>query len=151
MNIALLIIHGLLAVLLLGALTHQALAVTWPRKPGESDFVARFRGVNGIGYVNAIIVLFIVTFIFGGYIYTIYRVEVRPPLEAIRDLPTVGLFELKEHFLAMALAMLPAYWYYWKRRPEARLTRGMITVILALTVWFGFIVGHIVNNARGFF
>ena len=151
MNIALLIVHGLMAVLLLGALTHQAFAVVWPRRPGQTDFVARFRGVNGAGYTNAIVVLFVATFIMGSIIYTTYRVEVRPPLEAIQDLPTVGLFELKEHFLAMMLAMLPAYWYFWKRRPEERQARTMMTVILALTVWFGFIVGHIVNNARGFF
>src|SRR5687767_1423428 len=104
MNIALLIIHGLMAVLLLGALTHQALAVVWPRRPGQTDFVARFRGVNGAGYTNAVVVFFVATFIMGSIIYTTYRVEVRPPLEAIQDLPTVGLFELKEHFLAMMLA-----------------------------------------------
>lgn len=151
MNVALLIIHGLFAVALLGALTHQAMGAVWPRKPGQTDFVARFRGVNGVGYTNAVVVLFVITFILGGIVYTVYRIEVRPPLEALQDLPTVGLFELKEHFLAMGLGMLPAYWYFWKRRPEQRMTRTMITVILALIVWWSFIVGHIVNNVRGFF
>ncbi len=150
MNIALLITHGLFAVALLGALTHQALGTVWPRKPGQRDFVARFRGVNGVGYTDAVIVLYIATFIMGGIVYTIYRIEVRPPLEALQDLPTVGLFELKEHFLAFGLAMLPAYWFFWHRRPEQRLTRTMITVLLALIVWWSFLVGHIVNNVRGF-
>ena len=151
MNVGLLIIHGLFAVALLGAVTHQAMGAVWPRRPGQADFVARFRGVNGVGYTNAVIVLYVVTFILGGIIYTTYRIEVRPPLEALQDLPTVGLFELKEHFLAMAAGMLPAYWYFWKRRPEPRGPRTMITVILALVVWFSFIAGHIVNNVRGFF
>ena len=149
MTVTLLIIHGLLAVFLLGALTHQALASVWPRKPGQSDFVARFRGVNGAGYTNAVVVLFIATFIMGGIVYTFYRTQVRPPLEALQDLPTVGLFELKEHYLAIALAMLPGYWYYWRRRPDARGTRAAITVVLALSVWAGFIIGHIINNVRG--
>ena len=147
--ITLLIVHGLFAVFLLGALTHQALASVWPRKPGQSDFVARFRGVNGAGYTNAVIVLFIATFVLGGWVYTYYRTQVRPPLEALRDLRTVGLFELKEHYLAIALAMLPGYWYYWRRRPDARRTRAAITIILALSVWAGFIIGHIINNVRG--
>ncbi len=151
MNVALLIIHGLFAVALLGAVTHQAMGAVWPRRPGQTDFVARFRGVNGVGYTNAVIVLYVITFVLGGVIYTTYRIEVRPPLEALQDLPTVGLFELKEHFLAMAGGMLPAYWYFWKRRPEQRASRTMITVILALVVWFSFIAGHIVNNVRGFF
>jgi hypothetical protein len=149
MTIGLLIIHGLVAVFLLGALTHQALAATWPRKPGETDFVARYRGTNGPGYANAVVVLFIATFILGGIVYTFYRTQVRPPLEALQDLRTVGLFELKEHYLAIALAMLPAYWYYWRRRPDATRARAGITVVLAVSVWAGFIIGHIINNVRG--
>jgi len=35
MNITLLIIHGLLAVMLLGAITHQSFNTVWPRRPGE--------------------------------------------------------------------------------------------------------------------
>ena len=149
MTIAFLIVHGLVAVFLLGAVTHQAMAAVWPRKPGQTDFVARFRGVNGAGYTNAVVVLFIATFILGGIVYVFYRTQVRPSLEALRDLRTVGLFELKEHYLAIALGMLPGYWYYWKRRPDARKTRAAITVILALSVWAGFIIGHIINNVRG--
>ena len=149
MTVTLLIIHGLIAVALLGALTHQAFAATWPRKPGQNDFVARYRGTNGAGFANAVVVLFIATFIMGGIVYTFYRTQVRPPLEALQDLPTVGLFELKEHYLGIALAMLPAYWYYWKRRPDARRTRAAITIVLAVSVWAGFIIGHIINNVRG--
>jgi hypothetical protein len=148
-NIFLLIVHGLVAVALMGAVTHQACAAAWPRKPGQTDFVSRFRGVNGVGYVNAVIVLYLITFIIGGYIYIFYRIEVRPPLEVLGDLPTIGLFEIKEHFLAIALGMLPAYWYYWKRRPENKAARVGTTLVLAFAVWIGFIFGHIVNNVRG--
>jgi hypothetical protein len=149
MNIILLIFHGIFAVLLLGAITHQMLTTVWPRKPGETNFVARFRGVNGAGYTNAIVVLYVITFIIGGYIYIFYRIQVRPPLEALLDLPTIGVFELKEHFLAIGLGMLPAYWYFWKRRPEDRLARTGLTTVLAFAVWVGFLGGHFVNNVRG--
>ena len=50
----LLIIHGLLAVALLGALTHQAMSVLVPvRQAAESaGFVTRFRAVHGPGYAR---------------------------------------------------------------------------------------------------
>ena len=40
----LLIMHGICALLLVGASTHQALGVFWPRRPGQTDFVANARG-----------------------------------------------------------------------------------------------------------
>ena len=57
----LLIVHGLLAVALLGAITHQALSVWAPARKPAASFVGRFRGVSGAFYTNAIIVLFVVT------------------------------------------------------------------------------------------
>ena len=59
----LLIIHGLLAVALLGALTHQAMSVLTPvRQVAEgAGFVTRFRTVPGGGYAAAVCVLWIVT------------------------------------------------------------------------------------------
>ena len=149
MNVTLLVIHGICALALVGATTHQALVVLWPRRPGENNFVARYRGVNAPGYTDAVVVLYIITAIFGAIVYTIYRIQVRPALEDVGDLATVGLFELKEHFLAITAASLPAYWYYWRKRPDARMTRAALALLLAGNVWFGFIAGNIVNNVRG--
>ena len=149
MNVTLLIVHALCAVFLLGALTHQSISAVWPRRPGETDFVARYRGANAPGYTDAVIVFYLITAILGGIVYAAYRVQARPALEAVGDLPTVGLFELKEHFLVIAFGVLPAYWYFWRRRPEYRATRAILAVFLAANVWFGFIAGHIVNNVRG--
>ena len=78
------IIHALLAVALLGALTHQAVAVLMPvrqRRRGVPGFVTRFRAVHGPGYAVAVCVLWIVTFFFGAWIYTKYRMYVRIPIE----------------------------------------------------------------------
>src|SRR5262245_50093022 len=76
------IVHALLAVALLGALTHQAVSVLMPVRAGAGgSFVTRFRAVHGPGYATAVCILWIVTFIFGAWIYTKYRIYVRIPIE----------------------------------------------------------------------
>jgi hypothetical protein len=47
---------------------------------------------------------------------------------------------------------LPIYWYFWKnaRYPEYDSPRRWLTVVLAVMVWYMFLVGHILNNVRGF-
>ena len=97
----LLIVHGLLAVALLGAITHQAVALWWPVRVLSGSFVARVRAVPSISYVWAIIVLYIVTFIMGAWIYTQYRYTSRLALEQLRFFKTVGSFEIKEQFIAI--------------------------------------------------
>jgi len=53
----LLIIHSLLAVALLGALTHQAISVWWPATRRTGSFVSGLRSVPSMSYTNAIILL----------------------------------------------------------------------------------------------
>jgi len=154
MNIwtVLLIVHGLLAVALLGAITHQTLSVWVPARRPADSFVARFRSVPGASYANAMVVLYLFTFVFGGIIYTEYRISVRTVVEQLGMWSHNGAFELKEHFAAVGLAILPAYWHYW-REPvsgEHGRTRDVLTALLAFIVWWNFLVGHILNNIRGF-
>ena len=66
MWLALLIIHGLLAFLLLGAITHQVVSVWAPAHARRGNILARFSAVPGAGYVNAVIVLYLVNATFGG-------------------------------------------------------------------------------------
>ena len=146
----LLILHGICALLLIGAVSHQALGVFWPRRPGQTDFVANARGIRPQIYVVPIIILFVITFILGATVYPVYRVYVRPPLEDLRVLYGIGLFEIKENFAAIVLASLPAYWYFWKRTSDYPTTRAALTAIVFTTVWYNFIAGHILNNLRGF-
>jgi hypothetical protein len=149
---AFLILHMLLAVTLLGAITHQAVSVCWPRRDRSQSFVASFRGVNGMTYTNAIIVLFIITFVVGAIIYPYYRLNIKTVLDRLKFLAAIGSFEAKEHYISIGLGLLPAYWYFW-RQPLAednRTTRAVITVILAFVVWWAFLVGHILNNIRGY-
>lgn len=148
----LLIVHGLLAVALLGAITHQAAGVLAPVRGPAGSFVGRFRSVPGASYTNAIVVLYLLAFLFGGIIYAEYRIEVRTVVEQLGLWKQNGAFELKEHFAAVGLAILPAYWYYW-RQPlsgEHTRTRAILTAMLAFIVWWNFLVGHILNNIRGF-
>jgi hypothetical protein len=150
----LLIIHGLLAVALLGALTHQAMSVLLPVRSvaGGAGFVTRFRAVPGAEYATAICVLWIVTFTFGAWIYTEYRTYVRIPIEQAGYWKTQGFFEMKEHLATIGLGLLPIYWYLWKnsRNADYDSARKWITVYLGGACWFIFLVGHVVNNVRGF-
>jgi hypothetical protein len=152
MTIALLILHGLLAVALLGAITHQTISVWSPAQGKAESFVGRMRSVSAPSYVNAIVVLYLLTALLGGIIYPAYRLNVRIVLEQMQLFKQNGAFELKEHLVALGLGMLPAYWYFW-RQPlveENARNRAVITIILAFIVWWGFLVGHVLNNIRGF-
>jgi hypothetical protein len=150
----LLIVHGLLAVALLGALTHQAAAVLTPSRAGAAarGFVTRFRSVSGPSYAAAVCVLWVLAFILGGWIYTKYRIYVRIPIEQEGHWKTQGAFELKEHLTSIGLGLLPFYWYLWKNARNAAYdsARKWLTVLLAAICWYAFLVGHVVNNVRGF-
>lgn len=148
----LLIIHGLAAVALLGALTHQALATVWPGRKG-AGFGQSFRAVSAAGYANACVVLYLVTFALGAYIYPPYRVSVRTWIERAQLWDVSGLFEFKEQVFAIGLGLLPLYWLLWRRPQDGTLsrTRAWITAILCVSVWYGVVAGHIINNVRGMF
>jgi hypothetical protein len=152
MIVVLLIIHALLAVTLLGAITHQTISVWLPLRKTAGSFVGRMRAVPAASYVNAIIFLYLATAILGGIIYPSYRLSVRIVLEQLQLWKANGAFELKEHFVAVGLGMLPAYWYFWRQPLAADYarTRAVLTSILAFIVWWSFLVGHILNNIRGF-
>jgi hypothetical protein len=150
----LLIVHMLLAVTLLGAITHQA-ATTFSSAPSAQQadgFLRRFSSVRGAGYTNAVCTLWVLTYILGGFIYTKYRIAIRIPMEQEGYWKTVGVFELKENLASVVLMILPFYWYLWKHAETAAYdsARRWTTVVIAAIVWYMFLAGHIVNNVRGF-
>ena len=152
MTTLLLIIHGLMAVALIGAVTHQAISVALPGRRPAVSFVGRVRVVTPTSYVGAIVVLYVITALLGAIIYPEYRLQVRIVVEQLGLWPAHGAFELKEHFLAVGLGLLPAYWHSWRQPldPQYARTRVALTMILAFVVWWGFLTGHILNNIRGF-
>jgi hypothetical protein len=150
----LLIAHSIMAVFILGALTHQVLSVYWaPKAAGHPGFITSLRAVRGASYTNAVIVMYLITALLGGLIYTTYRIEVRQfYLDEYKLYKMNGLFELKEHLIAIGVGLLPAYWYYWRKvaTPENATVRAVLSAFLAFSVWFGFIVGHLLVNIQGF-
>ena len=147
-----LLLHAILAVLLLGAVTHQALAIGGNHFD-KSSFFKRFRSVDAAGYSTAIVVLFAATSLIGALLYPQYRLIVRPFLENADLRAANGAFEIKEQFAAIGLGMLPAYWACWKRPllPEYSTARQGMTWLLAAITWWNFSVGHILNGIRGLF
>lgn len=147
LTIAMLIVHGLASVLLLGGLTHQVAASA---RPGQvnNTFFRHYRAINGSVMVDAIVIAYLVTFLLGALIYPTYRLDVRIALVEMRLPWAIGLFEIKEHWAAIGLASLPLYRHLW-RAGDASAGRAALTLLLASVVWFNFVVGHVLNNLRG--
>ena len=148
----LVIIHGLVAVALLGATTHQTLAIWAPVGAKPGSFFGRFRAVPPVSFANAILVLYLVAAVLGAIVYLDFRVDVRPQLERDHHFAALGLFDLKEHFISIGLGLLPAYWVAWRRplADDLSRTRAALTTIFAFIVWWGFLMGHVLNNILGF-
>jgi len=147
-TVLLLILHGLSAVLLLGAVTHQALALWWPAHEQGAAWWHSLRAVHPERYVRAVVVLFGFTVLLGTIDYTPFRLFARQEYLDAHVPWATGLFELKEHAAAIGLALLPAYWAVWHEPNEAGARRALTTFLAAVT-WWNFLVGHVVNNMRG--
>ena len=120
---------------------------------GEARVVLRtFSRCAALSLANAIIVLYLVAALLGAIVYLDLRVDVRPQLERDHHFAALGLFDLKEHFISIGLGLLPAYWVAW-RTPLAQDLGGWrtaLTAIFAFIVWWGFLMGHVLNNILGF-
>lgn len=146
----LLIVHGLLAMTLLGAITHQGLSV-W-RKPAPARvFFDRFRAVQPSGYATTIAILYVITFAFGAYIYPTFVLDVKGSLADAGMRQTIGLFQIKEHAAVIGLAILPVYWSLWRVTPQSEQasTRRFLTTSLLIITWWNLVVGHLLNNVKG--
>ncbi len=144
------ILHAIMAIGLLGAVTHQGLTVL--RKPAPAElFVNRFRAIPAARFVTAIAVLYVLTFTVGAYIYPTYVLDVKGAVAEYGRRNAIGVFQLKEHLAVIGLCLLPVYWHFWRSVPFAtnRATRGFLTVALMLIVWWNLVVGHVLNNIRG--
>jgi hypothetical protein len=147
----LLFLHFLMAVALLAAVTLQAVAVLVPAHQPAGRFVERLRPMPAATFALAIVLLYVPTFLLGAWIYIKYRTYVRIPMEQLGHWWTVGTFEFKEHIVSMGLALLPAYWYFWRDplSDEHATIRKWLTLFVALSVWYAFFVGHVANDFRG--
>jgi hypothetical protein len=142
----LLLFHSLISVALLGAITHQAVAVAAQRVEARAttSFIGRFRRTDPAAYSSAIVVLIVVVILTGAIMYPNYRTIVRPALQSMDLRAANGAFEIKEHLSAIGLVLLPAYWAAWRQPlvPEYAAARIGLTWILASMVWWNFLVGQ---------
>jgi hypothetical protein len=109
--------------------------------------------VRSASFTNAIVVLYSVSTLLGAILYLTFRVAIRPTLERAGHWQALGLFDLKEHFVAIGLALLPAYWICWQKKyadDSTQAPAAALTLILAFTVWWSFLIGHVLNNIMGF-
>jgi hypothetical protein len=152
MATVLVIIHGLVAVALLGAITHQTLATWAPAGDKPGSFFARFRAPKPASFATAIVVLYAVSALLGAVLYLYFKINIGPYLERDRHWQAIGFFDLKEDFVAIGAGLLPAYWVCWQRPlvDEPSRTRAALTAVLAFIIWWGFLVGHVMNNIIGF-
>ena len=144
------ILHGIVAIGLLGAITHQGLTV-WRKSAPARLFIDRYRAIHAPRFTNAIIVLYVLTFALGAYIYPAFVLDVKGAVAGYGMRGTIGVFQLKEHVAVIGLALLPVYWHYWRTIP---LTTGVqmrrfLTTLILLSVWWSLVIGHILNNVKG--
>ena len=153
MTTTILIVHGLVAVALLGAITHHALATCAAPNAKPSSFFGRFRAVPAERFASAIIVLYLTSALLGAVVYLYFKVDIQPNLERDRHWHAMGSFDLKEDFIAIGLGVLPAYWFCWREpvnNGQDHQIRAALTLLLAIIVWWAFLVGHVMNNIGGF-
>jgi hypothetical protein len=156
MTVTLLIVHGLMAVALLGAITHQAVSMLRNARAssasgGQRSFLTSYSRTNARAFTMAVGVLYVAVAILGAVIYPAYRIDVRIPFEELGLPWAVGLFELKEHWSAVGLGVIPLYVLAWRAgdSPGSQRLRIALTLMLTLIVWNNFLVGHVLNNIRG--
>jgi hypothetical protein len=148
----LLFLHFLIGVALLAAVTLQSVTVLVPaRQTASGNFVDRLHPVSPDSLVKTVVWLYVPNFLLGAFVYTKYRTYVRIPMEQLQYWWTLGGFEFKEHIITMGIALLPAYWYFWRQplSQEHTAIRKWVTVFVAVAVWYSFLSGHVANNFRG--
>jgi|GEM_PF-2624551 len=153
MMIFILILHGVCAIFLLGALSHQATA-TWRRKPAAgrpSGVVTGFAAVRAPLYATSIAVSYVLTMVLGDVVYGPYRVDVKTMLFDLELWHWNGVFEIKEHLVAQGFYLLVPYMILWKAPLDATFTRSrtVLTNLLTVIVWYALVAGHLLNNLKG--
>src|SRR4030095_15089542 len=104
-RVLVLLLHGISALFLLGAITHQALASWWPARGQGAAWWHSLRAVHPERYVRAVIVLFVSTLLLGSIDYAPFRFVTRHQYLDANVPWATGLFEIKEHRADIGLAL----------------------------------------------
>jgi hypothetical protein len=108
--------------------------------------------VRAAAFANAVVILYLLAALLGAIVYLYFCVDVRPALERDGHWQALGFFDMKEHFISIGVGLLPAYWVCWRKplADDLARPRAALTAIIAFIVWWGFLVGHVMNNIMGF-
>jgi len=143
----LLLVHLFATFVLVGAMTHNLLIV-----------VNYLRGKFGRQklewlYVRVSLWAYVITYVVGALIYPAFRVHIRGYFDP--ELPwATGLFEVKEHWGAVALALLFVYYFLRKNfQPTAERDKLFLYVplcfLLNIVLWYKIVVGCYLTLLKG--
>lgn len=144
----LLILHSLMAILLLGAMTHNVLLTVpylWKRYKK-----VRLEKL----YVKVIFVAYSLTFALGAVVYPNYRYHVRD-LYFDKHMPWAShLFDIKEHWAAIGLGLVGVFFllslsFDPRQDRERVLLYVFLSCAITLTVWFNLIAGLWLTALKG--
>ena len=144
---ALVILHALAAIVLIGASTHHAIiAVGYLR--------GRFKVRLGRIYAAVAAIAYAVTFVLGLVAYPAFRYHVRAIYLDRYEAWASNLFDTKENFAALGLPLvLGAFVLSRVMKPDedtgVRVGYAAMVVLAAAIVWFSLISGLVITQTRG--
>lgn len=144
---ALVILHALAAIVLIGATTHHAIiAVGYLR--------GRYKVRLGRIYAATIAVAYGITFVLGLFAYPAFRYHVRGLYLDRYEAWASNLFDTKENFAALGLPLVIALFVLSRAivpSEDRALVRGysVLALLAAAIVWFSVIAGLVITQVRG--
>jgi len=139
------IAHLLLGVLLLGAVTHHA----WLLARG--NFQDRTRQVRRYAFWASL--AYTLCLLWGIWVYPAFRVYVRAAYQDTQAPWATGLFEIKEHWAALGLAVLPFYYLSSRSLKTLDATtlrwHAVSASWLAIIAWYSFVLGAFLMDMKG--
>jgi len=148
--IVLLLAHLIAAGVLAGSMTHNLLIV-WKYIGGKFG-----RKKRELYFVKVSLWAYVIVYLFGCLIYPAFRVYFRAVYFDVDLSWATGLFEAKEHWGALGLAMFFVY-YYLRKSFEPDIEKDKLwfyvplCVILNVIVWYKIIVGCYLSLLKGSF
>jgi len=143
----LLLAHLFATFVLVGSMTHNLFRVV--------DYLwGRFnREKLELLYVKVSLWAYVIVYIIGALIYPAFRVRIRPDFD--RDLPwATGLFEVKEHWGAVGLALFFVYYFLRKsfqpnNEKEKLFFYVPLCFLLNIILWYKVIVSCYLTLLKG--
>jgi len=147
----LLLIHLFATFVLIGAMTHNLLCVV---KYLRGKFA---RQKLEVLYLKVSLWSYVITYVFGVLVYPAFRVYIRGGTEGFDEvIPwATGLFEVKEHWGAIGLALIFVYYFLRKNfKPEVEREKLLyfyapLCLFLNVILWYKVVVGCYLTLIKG--